>query len=246
VPCFDESAALPYLARTLHAFAESQRGRLELHHVFIDDGSRDDTAARLHTLARELPNSRVVQHPHNRGIAAALLTGFAASRTELVAVLDADCTFDPAQLPAMLALLTDGVDVVSASPAHAQGSMANVPRWRAALSVGAAALYRHVLRQRLSSCTSCFRLYRRRVLPGLTLSDPGFCGVAEILCRLDMAGARIVEYPARLETRVLGRSKIRVLRTVASHLRLLARLLAHRWWRRPLPTRVQAWQPSAG
>ncbi len=159
-----------------------------------------------------------------------------------MAVLDADCTFDPDQLPAMLDLLKDDVDVVSASPAHAAGAMKNVPRWRAALSYGAAALYRRVLRHRLTSYTSCFRLYRRRVIAGLTLSEPGFCGVAEILGRLDLAGCRIVECPAVLETRVLGYSKIRVLRTMQDHVRLLLRLAACRWLGLPLPARVVAMQ----
>lgn len=108
---------------------------------------------------------------------------------------------------------------------------------------GAAALYRIVLRHQLTSYTSCFRIYRRRAIAGLTLSDPGFCGVAEILGRLDLAGCRIIEYPAVLETRVLGQSKIRVLHTVGDHLRLLARLAACRWLGRPLPARVAAMQP---
>lgn len=246
VPCFNEEAALPYLARTLAAFAAEHAQRLDLHYVFIDDGSADGTAAALAALCAQLPQACWLPHPRNRGIAAALLTGFAAVRTELAAVLDADCTFDPAQLPAMLDLLTEGVDVVSASPAHAAGAMKNVPPWRAALSRGAAALYRRVLRHRLTSYTSCFRVYRMAALRGLELSEPGFPGVTEILGRLDLAGCRIVEYPAVLETRVLGTSKIRVVRTAAHHLRLLLRLAAHRWWRRPLPSKVQAWQPNAG
>lgn len=240
VPCFNEAPVLPYLQRTLTRFA-TERGRgLELSYVFVDDGSRDGSAALLEQLAAALPRCTLLHHPANRGIAAALLTGFAACRTELVAVLDADCTFDPDQLPAMLDLLTDGVDVVSASPAHAAGAMKNVPAWRAAMSLGAAALYRRVLRQRLTSYTSCFRIYRMNALQGLVLADPGFCGVAEILGRLDLAGKRIVEFPARLETRLLGQSKLRVLRTVASHLRLLLRLAAARWLHRPLPNRVSA------
>ncbi len=240
VPCFNEAQVLPYLRRTLLRFAAERGVGLELSYVFVDDGSNDSSAALLEQLAAELPRCTLLRHPANRGIAAALLTGFAACRTELVAVLDADCTFDPDQLPAMLDLLTDGVDVVSASPAHAAGAMKNVPAWRAAMSLGAAALYRRVLRQRLTSYTSCFRIYRMNALQGLVLADPGFCGVAEILGRLDLAGRRIVEFPALLETRLLGQSKLRVLRTVASHLRLLLRLAAARWLHRPLPNRVSA------
>lgn len=242
IPCFNEAPTLPYLERTLRRFADGRGAALELSYVFVDDGSKDATARLLKSLFSTLPRCTLLHHPDNRGIAAALLTGFAAATTDLVAVLDADCTFDPDQLPAMLELMRDDVDVVSASPAHAAGAMKNVPPWRAALSRGAARLYRCVLHHQLTSYTSCFRLYRRRAISGMTLSDPGFCGVAEILGRLDLAGCRIAEFPAVLETRVLGQSKIRVLRTILDHLRLIARLAACRWLGRQLPARVAAMQ----
>jgi len=244
IPCFNEEPTLPYLARTLRRFAAHDGAALALSYVFVDDGSSDQTWALMQQHFADLPRCTLRRHPANRGIAAALLTGFAACETELVAVIDADCTFDPAQLPAMLALMADGVDVVSASPAHAAGVMKNVPPWRRALSLGSALLYRRVLRHRLTSYTSCFRVYRRHAVQGLVLSEAGFCGVAEILGRLDLAGHRIVEYPAVLETRVLGASKIRVLRTVGEHLRLLARLAAARWLGRPLPARVFGMGPG--
>ena len=242
IPCFNEAQALPYLDRTLRRFVADRGAALALSYVFVDDGSSDDSWPLMRSLFADLERCTFLRHPANRGIAAALLTGFAAASTDLVAVLDADCTFDPDQLPAMLALMNADVDVVSASPAHAAGAMRNVPRWRAGLSRAAAALYRRVLHHRLTSYTSCFRIYRRGVINGLTLSDPGFCGVAEILGRLDLAGCRIVEFPAVLETRVLGTSKIRVLRTVVDHLRLLLRLAACRWLGRSLPARVAAMQ----
>jgi len=242
IPCYNELQALPYLNRTLRRFGAQRGAGLALSYVFVDDGSSDQSWPLMRSLFADLPRCTLLRHPVNRGIAAALLTGFAATATDLVAVLDADCTFDPDQLPAMLDLMTERVDVVSASPAHASGAMKNVPRWRAAMSRGAAALYRRVLHHRLTSYTSCFRIYRRSVVNGLTLSDPGFCGVAEILGRLDLAGCHIVEFPAVLETRVLGVSKIRVLRTMIDHLRLLARLAAFRWLGRPLPARVAAMQ----
>ena len=52
---------------------------------------------------------------------------------------------------------------------------------------------------------------------------------------MDLAGRRIVEYPAVLETRLLGQSKIRIFRTIAGHLRLAFRLAKQRWLGRPLP-----------
>jgi hypothetical protein len=93
-------------------------------------------------------------------------------------------------------------------------------------------LYRLVLRQQLATYTSCFRVYRRAAVVGLPVKAPGFLGVAEMLGLLDLAGGTIVECPAALEVRLLGRSKMKIGKTMAGHLRLLARLAAARYRRR--------------
>jgi dolichol-phosphate mannosyltransferase len=86
-------------------------------------------------------------------------------------------------------------------------------------------LYRVVLRQKLYTYTSCFRVYRRQAATGISVERGGFLGVTEMLGQLDLAGRRIVEFPATLEARMLGRSKMKVLRTILGHLSLLTHLL---------------------
>jgi hypothetical protein len=161
-------------------------------------------------------------------VAAAILSGIRAAGTEIVCSIDCDCTYDPHGLAAMIPRLADGVDLVTASPYHPKGRVLNVPAWRLSLSRGASFLYRLVLRQKLYTYTSCFRVYRRSAVAELALREEGFLGVAEILARLDLQGSVIVEHPATLEVRLLGQSKMKVLRSVAGHLRLLAQLAALR------------------
>ena len=228
VPCLNESDSIAYLARTLDAFQASAPA-LALSYVFVDDGSTDDTADKLENTFGEQPNAKVIALPGNQGIAAAILAGVEVADDELVAVIDADCTFDPNQIPSMLPLLEDDVAAVCASPLHDAGHTRNVPAWRMALSKGAAALYRLVLRNQLSSYTSCFRIYRRSMIAGMRISNPGFCGVAEILAKLDLAGCRLVETSAELQTRLLGQSKIRLVSVTLDHLRLLCRIVAVRY-----------------
>jgi hypothetical protein len=50
-----------------------------------------------------------------------------------------------------------------------------------------------------------------------------------LLGRLDLAGSKIVEYPTTLEVRILGRSKMKVVKTMAGHLRLIIELIALRF-----------------
>jgi hypothetical protein len=112
-----------------------------------------------------------------------------------------------------------------ASPYHPEGRVLNVPGWRLFLSKGASALYRRILRQKLHTYTSCFRVYRQSTVSGISLKHGGFLGVAEIVGIMDLTGSRVAEYPATLEVRMLGRSKMKVVRTILGHIRLLSELL---------------------
>jgi hypothetical protein len=67
-------------------------------------------------------------------------------------------------------------------------------------------------------------VYRKAAVEGIEIEHGGFLGVAELLIRLKLRGGRIAEFPATLESRLFGESKMKVLRTIRSHLGLLWRL----------------------
>jgi hypothetical protein len=228
VPCFNEELILPYLANTLDRVVESLDPDYDLRFIFVDDGSVDHTWSSLHSLFGERANTQLIHHSENRGVAAAILTGIKSADSEIVCSIDCDCTYDPHQLKRLIPLLEEGVDMVTASPYHDQGEVRNVPRWRLFLSRSLSMLYRRVLRHQLATYTSCFRVYRRDAVADVQVTEGGFLGVAEMLGRLDLEGGRIVECPAVLEVRLLGRSKMKTMRTIAGHLRLLLRLAVDR------------------
>jgi len=238
IPCYNEEASLRYLARTLSQFEEDTCSKLRSYFITVDDGSTDKTWSVLQSLFGSNPEFKLLRHEENQGIASAILTGVREAKTEYVAVIDADCTFDPRQLSDMIDMMEDSVAAVCASPLHPSGSIANVPQWRMALSRGAAFLYRCVLRHKFSSYTSCFRIYRRESLQGMVVHYDGFCGVAEILARLDMQGYALRECAANLEVRVLGESKINLASTIFDHLKLVSRLAMARWLSIPLPAKT--------
>jgi polysaccharide deacetylase family protein (PEP-CTERM system associated) len=228
VPCFNEELILPYLANTLKSVERALRKQYDLRFVFVDDGSIDKTWESLATIFGGRENCVLERHSSNRGVAAAILTGIRTAESDIVCSIDCDCTYDPHQLEVLIPLLTDGVDMVTASPYHAEGAARNVPGWRLFLSKTLSSMYRKVLHHRLATYTSCFRVYRRSTVEKLHIREGGFLGVAEMLGRLDLDGGTIVECPAVLEVRLLGRSKMKTVRTIFGHLRLLARLGASR------------------
>lgn len=224
VPCFNEEPVIPYLGNALSEVARSLAARFALTFILVNDGSRDETAQALEKAFGAREDCLIIHHDSNRGLAATILTGIRAAATETVCSIDCDCTYDPQELEAMIPLLTDGVALVTASPYHPLGSVHNVSAWRLALSRSASFLYRLVLRQRLHTYTACFRVYRRSAVLDLDLREPGFLGLVELVGKLDLAGRRVIEHPATLNARLLGRSKMGVARAVCGHLLLMARL----------------------
>ena len=130
---------------------------------------------------------------------------------------------DPMELRHMVPMIADA-DVVTSSPYHPDGAVKNVPEWRLFLSKTLSRVYRLLLRRRVYTWTACFRVYRRNAVLHLPQDYPGFLGTAELAVRVLRRGGVVVEYPCTLEARLLGFSKMRVLRVVVGHLGLLARV----------------------
>ncbi len=233
IPCYNEEASLPYLANTLRSVEANLSGKgYQTNFIFIDDRSKDATFGKLNELFSEKENVKIIRHKTNQGVAAGIMTGLREANTEIVCSMDCDCTYDPHELENMLPLLTEDVDLVTASPYHRSGGVRNVPQWRLFLSKGASFLYRRVLRSKLDTYTSCFRIYRRASVIDLNIREKGFLGVAEMLGQLDLNGGKIVEYPSVLEVRLFGISKMKTARTIYGHLKLLSRLSKMRWFRK--------------
>jgi glycosyltransferase involved in cell wall biosynthesis len=229
---FNESQSLGYLSNTLNSVMRALGDDYTFTFIFVDDGSTDDTWSVLHKLFGSRPDCRLVKHAQNLGVAHSIQTGIRHAETQIVCSIDCDCTYDPHELGRMIPLLTDGVDIVTASPYHPKGQVRNVPSWRIFLSKTLSQLYRLVLHQKLYTYTSCFRVYRRQSAATLKIRHPGFLGVAELIAQADVSGHRIVEYPSTLEVRVLGRSKMKILLAITGHLSLLADLVRVRISRR--------------
>src|SRR5262249_51413580 len=157
---YNEELILPYLANTL-ASVEAKLHEYAITFVLVDDGSKDATWAGLQKAFGGQPGFELYRHEHNRGVAAAIMTGIRRARDEIGCPIACDCTYDPRGLAEMIPRLQPGVDLVTASPYHPEGHVRNVPGWRLKLSKAASWLYRRVLRHKLHTYTSCFRVYRR-------------------------------------------------------------------------------------
>jgi dolichol-phosphate mannosyltransferase len=200
--------------------------------IFVDDGSTDGTLAALTEAFSpdRLPSGVLVrfeQHPVNRGLGAAMRTGFAAARGDIVVSTDADGTYHFDTIPAMLAYFTPQVAIVTASPYHPAGGVENVSAHRLVLSQGASFLYRLLVRWDIHTWTCLFRAYRREVLQNITFESPGYLAGTELMVKALLAGYQVAEFPAVLYSRVAGASKAKLLRTIWAHLEFQWQVLLH-------------------
>ena len=230
VPFYNEEDGIPLLAERLSRLAARLAAKYELECVLVDDGSQDAGERVAREYFADFPAVVFARHDQNRGLGAAMRTGFANSRGEILVAIDSDCTYDPLQIPVLLdALDRHAADVATASPYHPDGGVENVIGWRLFLSRGASWMYRRVCAKKLYTYTSMMRAYRRSVIENVSFESNGFAGVTEILLRVSQQGYEIVEVPMVLRSRVTGVSKMKVMRSMYMHLQLMTRALAWRF-----------------
>ena len=102
VPVRNEAENLKPL---LGEIVQALQGLCDYEIVYVDDGSTDDTLARLAVLRADFPRLRVLRHRQSRGQSTALLTGIRAAAGEVIATLDGDGQNDPADIPRLLEAL---------------------------------------------------------------------------------------------------------------------------------------------
>ena len=111
VPAFNEAESLPELVERIEATINGMGKSWEVW--IVDDGSTDGTFKVVEELATVRPQVHGLCFGRNFGKAAALAAGFRAVSAEVVITMDADLQDDPAEIPALCALIDDGFDLVS-------------------------------------------------------------------------------------------------------------------------------------
>jgi glycosyltransferase involved in cell wall biosynthesis len=112
IPCFNEGPNVEALfARLLPVLSGLP---LDWEVVCVNDGSRDDTLARLLAVHDRHPNVKVIEFSRNFGKEAALTAGLAQAAGDAVVPMDADLQHPPEVLPELVAKWQEGFDVVIA------------------------------------------------------------------------------------------------------------------------------------
>ena len=111
IPVYNEAENLEPLLEKLTADLRALGKTYEI--LVVDDGSTDDTLARLRDLHRRIPHLRAIVFRRNYGKSAALSVGFHAARGRILVTLDGDLQDDSAEIGGLIAKLDEGYDLVS-------------------------------------------------------------------------------------------------------------------------------------
>jgi dolichol-phosphate mannosyltransferase len=228
IPCFNEAANIGQLNEGLGPVVDRLRQDRTVEIAFVDDGSTDGTGDLLQAAFGQDPWVRVFRHNRNRGLGAALRTGFRHVIGDVIVTTDSDATYAYSLIVPLLARLSPGVDIVTSSCYHPDGGIDNVPSHRLFLSKAASAMYRVLLDRRIHTYTALFRAYRREVIENVTFKSDDFLSVTELLANAMLAGYVVAELPCTLRVRRYGASKARIARIIRSHLAFQMEVLRKR------------------
>ena len=188
VPVYDERNTVGEIVRRMRAVDLP----LEREFVLVDDASTDGTRDVLRQLADS--TVRVVYHERNRGKGAAIRTGLDHVTGDLVLVQDADLEYDPEDWPKLLMPVLRGkAQVVYGSRFTGERRNMLFLHWvgNRFLSLVTNVLYNTTL----SDMETCYKLFDRRVLAGITLRASRFEFEPEVTAKVLRRGIRIYEVP---------------------------------------------------
>jgi glycosyltransferase involved in cell wall biosynthesis len=198
IPAYNEQGAI------VNGVAEVQRVMSALgvsyDVIVVNDGSTDATGQEA-----EKTTARVLHQRSNKGYGAALKRGILAGNSTYVVITDADGTYPPSAIPAMLEL-AHGVDMVVADRGAA---MKNVPLIRKPAKFMLNSLARYLAKRKINDLNSGLRVFRRSsLLPFIRLLPEGFSFTTTITLCMICSDLDVVYVPITYGKRI-GTSKIR-------------------------------------
>lgn len=159
VPCYNEAANLEQLLSRLTRACE-QSGARSYEIVLVNDGSADSTWPMIREAARTSPHVVGVDLARNHGHQLALTAGLEICRGDLVLVIDADLQDPPELLPAMMAKIAEGYDVVYGQRVVRRGETL----FKRATAAAFYRLLSRLSKSEIPKDTGDFRLMTRRVV----------------------------------------------------------------------------------
>ncbi|MFC9972218.1 glycosyltransferase family 2 protein [Spirillospora sp. NPDC127200] len=211
IPTLNEAANLRWLMPRLSAVDEI---------VIVDGESTDGT---VQTVLSVRPDAKIIVEPPT-GKGSAMRTGMAAATSEMIIMLDADGSMDPAEFDSFLALLCRGYDFVKGTRYGCGGGSDDLTGLRRLGNALLTGLANRLYRQNWSDLCYGYVAMRRDAVEKLRLESTGFEIETEMCVNAVRAGLRIAEVASHETERRFGESNLNTWRDGWRVLRTMVRL----------------------
>jgi dolichol-phosphate mannosyltransferase len=220
IPTFQERDNLPLLIPRIDASLRSAYLQGEI--LVVDDDSQDGTDEACTALARQYP-VRLAIRKNQRGLASAVMHGFAMARGDVLVVMDADLSHPPEKIPELVRTLRDmGADIVIGSRYVPGG--ATERRWGLLrrLNSRMATFIARPLTRVHDPMAGFFAILRNTLRTARPLDPIGYKFLLELIVKCNCQ--QVIEIPIEFRDRQHGQSTLS-LRDYANYVRHVARLL---------------------
>lgn len=198
--CMNDKGTIATMVLDARKAARSLTNNFEI--IVVDDDSTDGSQELLLGLKADIPELKVILHGNKQGYGAALKNGLRAAEKELIFYTDGDAQYSMEEMPALMDVLTDDVDIVTGYKAQQTD-----PLHRKLATFIYVVLMRWMFRLPVKDPDCDFRLLRKKVLNAIELqSDTGVISV-EFLKKASDAGFRFGETGVRHHFRMYGKSR---------------------------------------
>jgi dolichol-phosphate mannosyltransferase len=198
--------------------------------ILVYDFPEDTTLPAIAGMGPPCSHVRLIHNTLGRGVLNALKTGFQASRGDVILVMMADRSDEPADVARMAQLIREGADVVAGSRYVRGGRQEGGPRLKRLLSRLAGVSLHYLAGLPIRDATNNFRAYSRRVIEQVPMEgEASFALALELTLKAHWRGWRIAEVPTVWRDRTAGQSRFRLWGWLPHYLKWYWRALAHRF-----------------
>ena len=196
----EEASNLP------HVFDRLPEGLAEV--IVVDGHSMDDTIE----VARRLRPDVLIVHQEGKGKGDALACGFAACSGDVIVMIDADGSTDPAEIPRFVEAVVNGADFVKGSRMLEGGGSDDLTAIRSMGNRALSLIVNTLYGTKYSDLCYGYNMFRRACLEHLIVDCPGFEVETLINIRVAKLGMRVAEVPSHEGRRIHGTSNLHPVR----------------------------------
>jgi glycosyltransferase involved in cell wall biosynthesis len=202
IPAYNEAATIVPVLEAVAALG------MDHECVVVDDGSKDDTAARVEAYAAEHPGQVTLLRQPNRGKGAAVRAAIEVMSGDIAVIQDADMEYDPAEVPKLIEPIQRGAaDVVYGSRLSGGQPQRAYMFWHLVGNKALSLLAGLLFNTTLSDMETGYKAFRAEALRELTLTQDDFGIEPEITGEICLRGMRVFEVPISYYGRTYAEGK---------------------------------------